>query len=120
MRGALTAAPSAAVAPAPGRADVIYAPVPTAVTPLASSSVPSTGAREIGFGLEPTDDAPADGGVVPSGPYNDPLGRILSRYDGDVREFVRFGVTTETYAATPTQRAGGLDISLTFSAAGDG
>lgn len=123
MRGALTAAAfaalSAAVAPAPGHANVIYALAPTAVTPIASSFVPSTGRREIGFGLEPTDDAPADGRFVLSGAYNNPLSRILPRYDGDLREFVRFGVTTETYVATPTQRAGSLDISLTFSAAGD-
>lgn len=69
--------------------------------------------------MEPTDDAPADGGFVPSGPYNSPLGRILPRYDGDPRESGRFGVTTETYVATPTRRAGSLDISLTFSASGD-
>ena len=38
----------------------------------------------------------ADGRFVLGGACNNPLSRILPRYDGDSREFVRFGVTTET------------------------
>lgn len=112
---ALTAAAFGAllILAAPARANVVYTFTPTTVTRTPSLPVPTLG---IGFRLELTDEAIADGSFALFEPTSGPADFPPS-YTGDVGEFVRFSYEGES--ATRTDRTTSLDLSLTFSPSGD-
>lgn len=103
----------ALAAPASVHANVIYTFTPTTVT--STRDFPQL--RGVGFALELTDDAVADGSFSLRSPFNSTL-LVPPIYTGDTGEFVRFSVDGETQA-TPTFLEGGITLSLTFSASGD-
>ena len=101
---------------APAHANVIYTFSPDTVT----STRPNPQLRGVGFTLELTDDAVADGSFTLRGGFNS-VPQLPPVYGGDVGEFIRFSVDSglSEPPATPTFRQGALDVSLTFSASGD-
>ena len=105
----------AAPAPAPAHANVIYTFTPDTVT----STRPSSQLRGVGFTLELTDDAVADGSFTLRG--SNTISQLPPRYTGDADEFVRFTLDDglRSPSATPSFLLGALDLSLTFSASGD-
>lgn len=98
---------------APARATVVYTFTPTTVTRTPPYPFPTSG---VGFTLELTDEATADGSFTLFEPSSGPSDYPPS-YTGDVGEFVRFAYQVEF--ATRTYRTTSLDMSLTFSASGD-
>ena len=90
---------------APARANVVYTFTPTTVTRDSPFSVPTQG---VGFTLELTGDATADGGFNLVGRSDTASGRNPV-YTGDIGEFVRFTARGEP-TATPAVLFGNLNL----------